>query len=352
VTSDHDPLTGDELSRAAQELSGALGRLVRRLRADAAGQGLSLPHASLLKRLEREGPATPAALARAELIRPQSLLTTVNALQEQGLVERTPHPTDGRQVLVELTDRGREQLRQRRELGENALALLMSRRLTPSEQHALSRTVGLLQRLGEDSTPYYGHPRSSEMPATALDERSALVLIDLQKRILALPTVHPADGVVQNAARLAEAFRAQGLPVVRVRVAWSQDGGDMPVGRTAVARPTTAPPADFEEFAAELGPLGDDIVITKRHWGAFTGTELDLQLRRRGVTQIVLGGIATSIGVESTARSAHEHSYHLTVVEDATTDVDLEAHAHSFNKIFPRLAETATTDEVLALLGR
>jgi nicotinamidase-related amidase len=274
----------------------------------------------------------------------------VNALQEQGFVSRGPHPTDGRQVLITLTDAGREQLRQRHQLSQDALAGLMARRLTPAEQHALSKTVGLLQRLGEDSTPYYIHPRSSDMPATALDERSALVLIDLQKRILAMPTAHPADGVLQNATRLAEAFRAKGLPVVRVRVAWSPDGGDMPVSRTALARPTTAPPADFAEFPDELGPIGDDIVITKRHWGAFTGTELDLQLRRRGVTQIVLGGIATSIGVESTARSAHEHSYHLTVVEDATTDVDIEAHAHTFGKIFPRIAETATTDEVLALL--
>jgi nicotinamidase-related amidase len=114
--------------------------------------------------------------------------------------------------------------------------------------------------------------------------------------------------------------------------------------------PAAAPPAEFAEFPDELGPLGDDIVITKRHWGAFTGTELDLQLRRRGVTQIVLAGISTSIGVESTARSAFEHSYHLTVVEDATTDLDADSHAHSFGKIFPRIAETAPTDQVLTLL--
>ncbi|WP_406175103.1 isochorismatase family protein [Streptomyces sp. NBC_00996] len=188
------------------------------------------------------------------------------------------------------------------------------------------------------------------MPATTLDERSALVLIDLQKGILALPTVHPSDAVLKNGARLAEAFRAHGLPVVRARVAWSPDGGDLPVGRADHPGPAAAPPAEFAEFPDELGPLGDDIVITKRHWGAFTGTELDLQLRRRGVTQIVLAGISTSIGVESTARSAFEHSYHLTVVEDATTDLDADSHAHSFGKIFPRIAETAPTDQVLTLL--
>ncbi|MEV5608820.1 isochorismatase family protein [Streptomyces sp. NPDC052225] len=195
------------------------------------------------------------------------------------------------------------------------------------------------------STPSTGTPH-------ALDERPALVLIDLQNGILGLPTVHPATDVLKNAARLADAFRAQGLPVVRVKVAWSPDGGDLPAGRSAAPGLTQAPPPEFSAFPDELGPLGDDIVITKRHWGAFTGTELDLQLRRRGVTQIVLGGISTSIGVESTARSAFELSYHLLVVEDATTDTDAASHAHTFGKIFPRIAELGTTEDVLELLAR
>jgi nicotinamidase-related amidase len=188
--------------------------------------------------------------------------------------------------------------------------------------------------------------------STPLDERPALVLIDLQNGILGLPTVHPAADVLKNGARLADAFRAKGLPVVRVRVTWSPDGGDLPVSRSEAPGLTQAPPAAFAEFPPELGPLGDDIVITKRHWGAFTGTELDLQLRRRGVTQIVLGGISTSIGVESTARSAFELSYHQVIVSDATTDTDAASHEHSFGKIFPRIAQLGTTDEVLELLGR
>ncbi|MGY0019639.1 isochorismatase family protein [Streptomyces sp. cg35] len=188
--------------------------------------------------------------------------------------------------------------------------------------------------------------------STPLDERTALVLIDLQNGILGLPTVHPSAEVLKNGARLADAFRAKGLPVVRVRVTWSPDGGDLPVSRAATPGLTQAPPAEFAEFPAELGPLGDDIVITKRHWGAFTGTELDLQLRRRGVTQIVLGGISSSIGVESTARSAFELSYHQVIVSDATTDTDAASHEHAFGKIFPRIAEIGTTDEVLELLGR
>lgn len=192
---------------------------------------------------------------------------------------------------------------------------------------------------------------STSNPIT-LDERPALVLIDLQNGILGLPTVHPSGDILKNATRLADAFRAKGLPVVRVRVTWSPDGGDLPVSRSVAPGPAQAPPAEFAEFPEDLGPLGDDIVITKRHWGAFTGTELDLQLRRRGVTQIVLGGISTSIGVESTARSAFELSYHQVIVEDATTDTDAASHEHSFGKIFPRIAELGSTEEVLGLLGK
>ncbi|GAX58220.1 MULTISPECIES: isochorismatase family protein [Streptomyces] len=188
------------------------------------------------------------------------------------------------------------------------------------------------------------------MSTPTIDERTALVLIDLQKGILALPTVVPSDRIMMQGMRLADAFHARNLPVVRVKVAWSADGGDLPSTRVAKPGPTTAPPAEFGEFPAEFLPESDDIVIVKRHWGAFTGTELDVQLRRRHITQIVLAGISTSIGVESTARSAWEHSYNLTLVEDATTDVDADSHTHSFNKIFPRIAEIATTDQIITAL--
>jgi len=85
---------------------------------------------------------------------------------------------------------------------------------------------------------------------------------------------------------------------------------------------------------------------------AVAGTDLDLQLRRRGVTQVVLAGIATSIGVESTVRAAHEHGHHVTLATDAMTDLDPEAHRSSIERIFPRLGESGTTDEVLELLAR
>ncbi|MFE2526774.1 isochorismatase family protein [Streptomyces sp. NPDC059382] len=182
-----------------------------------------------------------------------------------------------------------------------------------------------------------------------LDSATALVLVDLQNGILALPTTRPAPEVLKNGIALAEAFRARGLPVVLVRVAWSPDGGDLPVRRVDRPGPTSAPPASFSEIPTELAALGT-VVVTKRHWGAFTGTELDLQLRRRGVRRIVLAGISTSIGVESTARTAWEHSYELVFVEDATADTDPDAHAHTFGKIFPRIGRVSGTAEVIAAL--
>ncbi|RKT08013.1 nicotinamidase-related amidase [Streptomyces sp. 3211.6] len=187
------------------------------------------------------------------------------------------------------------------------------------------------------------------MSGLSLDRHTALVLIDLQQGILGLPTVTPADRILEQGIRLAEAFRARQLPVVLVRVAWSPDGGDLPSGRTERPGPAAAPPAAFSAFPPGLASDGD-IVITKRHWGAFTGTELDLQLRRRGITGIVLAGISTSIGVESTARSAWEHSYELTFAEDAITDTDADSHAHTFGKIFPRLGRIGTTDEIITAL--
>ena len=188
------------------------------------------------------------------------------------------------------------------------------------------------------------------MPPITIDKRSALVLIDLQKGILALPTLLSQDDIKNRAKRLAAAFRASALPVVRVKLAWSGDGGDLPPGRALIPGPESAPPAAYSEFPDDFPPQPGDIILVKRHWGAFTGTELDLQLRRRGVTQIVLAGISTSIGVESTARSAWENSYNLTFVEDATTDTDAASHTHTFTKIFPQLGEIATTEQIIDTL--
>jgi nicotinamidase-related amidase len=184
------------------------------------------------------------------------------------------------------------------------------------------------------------------MPAT-LDPATALILIDLQDGITALPTVDPSDQIVARGARLADAFRAHKKLVVATRVAFSPDGGDVVKTRTAANRGATPTP-DYGEFRSELKLGNGDIPITKRGWNAFYGTDLDLELRRRKITGIVLAGISTSIGVESAARAANERGYELTIVTDAVTDTARGAHLNSLEVIFPRIAELATTDDVVS----
>ncbi|WP_212915123.1 hydrolase [Streptomyces sp. TS71-3] len=191
------------------------------------------------------------------------------------------------------------------------------------------------------------------MALSTLDERTALVLIDLQNGIVGAPVApHSGADVVARSVELAEAFRAQGAPVVLVRVTHAADGSDAAPGRTEQARGAGAPPAGWDVIVDDLAGHDGDLRVTKRNWGAFYGTDLDLQLRRRGVTQIVLAGIATSIGVESTARAAHEHGYHVTLATDAMTDLNEDAHQNSIERIFPRLGETGTTAQILDLLAK
>ncbi|MER6981003.1 hydrolase [Streptomyces carpinensis] len=190
------------------------------------------------------------------------------------------------------------------------------------------------------------------MALTALDPRTALVVIDLQAGIVGAPTApHSGAEVLARTVELADAFRARDLPVVLVRVSFSPDFADVPPGRTESAHAGGQRPEGWDVIVPELAGRGD-VTVTKHNWGAFHGTDLDVQLRRRGVTQIVLTGIATSIGVESTARAAHEHGYHVTLATDAMSDLDADGHHNSVTRIFPRLGETGTTAEVLELLAK
>jgi nicotinamidase-related amidase len=176
---------------------------------------------------------------------------------------------------------------------------------------------------------------------------TALVLIDLQKGVLAMPVEpHAAATVYERSMKLAQRFRTAGSVVAQVRVSFSPDLRDAP--QAPVDKPSNyaALPPGWDEFPAPLA--ASDLIITKRHWGAFYGTELDLQLRRRGVRTIVLAGIATNIGVESTARSAAEHGYELVIPEDMCACVSAESHAFSFKHVLPRLARI-TTSEVVTL---
>jgi len=180
---------------------------------------------------------------------------------------------------------------------------------------------------------------------------TALVLIDLQQGILSYAKApRGAAAVLANAAPLADAFRAAKAPVVLVKVGFSADGGDMLKARVDAPNPPGAPPADWLDQPPELPSRPGDLHILKRQWGAFYGTELDLQLRRRGIKTIVLAGIATSVGVESTARNAWELGYDIVFAEDATSGPDAASHAHSFEKIFPRIGRVRRTAQVLAAL--
>ena len=168
---------------------------------------------------------------------------------------------------------------------------------------------------------------------------TALVLIDLQKGVLA-NTLAPITGqeLLARGRALAERFRAAKAPVVLVNVAFSADGADMLRQRVdqAPQLPAGGFPAGWSEFPPELLQPGD-LQITKRQWSAFHGTELDLQLRRRAIRTIVLGGVSTQIGVESTARQAYEHGYELLLVKDAMTSSVAEGHDMSMKHILPRL---------------
>jgi nicotinamidase-related amidase len=191
------------------------------------------------------------------------------------------------------------------------------------------------------------------VPVSELDPATtALVLVDLQQGITTLPVQpHSAEEVVANGARLAEAFRAVGGPVVTVRVATSPDGGDALATEVDEARPARQPSPGWSDIVPAIRD-DRDIVVTKKQWGAFYGTDLDLQLRRRHISTVVLGGIATNMGVESTARAGHEHGYHLVLVEDAMSGLSAEDHAFALTRIFPRIGRVASTSDVLAALRR
>jgi len=184
------------------------------------------------------------------------------------------------------------------------------------------------------------------MALTTLDPKTALIVIDLQKGIVAYPTAHPAAEIVKQASVLADAFRRHGLPIVLVNVT-----GGAP-GRTEQARNLGELPADWAELVPELNQQPTDHTVTKRTWGAFTHTGLDEHLKKLGITQVVIVGVATSIGVESTARYAHENGFNISFAIDAMTDMNVDAHTNSITRIFPRLGETGTTQEIIDLLDQ
>ncbi|HTJ59245.1 MAG TPA: isochorismatase family protein [Devosiaceae bacterium] len=181
------------------------------------------------------------------------------------------------------------------------------------------------------------------MPVTTLDPKTALIVLDLQEGIRAFAG-DAATPVFQTAGALTAAFRRHGLPVVLVNVDATAPG------RTETPRRAVNFPPEALKFVAELGQQPSDIVVTKKSWGAFPTTNIEWQLRNLGVTQVVLAGISTTSAVESTARQAYEAGFSVTIALDATMDMNAEAHAAATKFTFPRLGETGSCAEIIALL--
>ncbi len=188
----------------------------------------------------------------------------------------------------------------------------------------------------------------------SLDPKTtALVLVDVQNGTLAMPLApHDRGEVVAAAARLGRAFAAVGAPIIVVRVAFAADGSDRPQGSTDVPMilPEGGFPEGWADLAAEIEALPAVARITKRQWSAFHGTELDLQLRRRGLRNVVVGGIATNFGVESTVRDGWQAGYAMIVAEDACSSVGDGMHEFAVVRTLPRVSRVRTVDEIVAAL--
>jgi nicotinamidase-related amidase len=188
--------------------------------------------------------------------------------------------------------------------------------------------------------------------------RTALVAIDIMKRVFSWEShPHPVQEVVTRTARLADAFRRAGGFVVFVRVAFSSDEKDAldpvtdPPSPLLLPRALAQEPEDWSDILPELGSHPTDHLITKHQWGAFFGTDLDLQLRRRKIDTIVLCGISTNIGVETTAREAYQHGYNQIFATDAMNAYSDEEHQHTCTYILPRMGRIRSTDEIVAALS-
>ena len=181
---------------------------------------------------------------------------------------------------------------------------------------------------------------------------TAMVMVDLQKGIARGTAPHAADDVVARAAAIAAALRATGGTVIWVHVDNAEDGADRlkpitdgPGGRDRPKAP------DHADLMPGLNVQPSDVIVTKRGWGSFYGTDLDLQLRRRGIRTVILGGISTNIGVESTAREAFDHNYQLVLVEDAMTCRSADEHEHTLRTVYTKIGRVRSTADVLAALG-
>ena len=182
-------------------------------------------------------------------------------------------------------------------------------------------------------------------------QKTAIVVIDLQKGIAAIPTEpHPSKVVIENTAKILTEARKNNMTIFLVHVSPSPDTKDAlrPISETSFQMSGYNP--SWSEFVPELNIQPSDFLITKHQWGAFYGTELELQLRRRGIDTIILTGISTNFGVESTARFAYEFGFNQIFVSDAMAARSKEEHENTLKYIFPRLGLIRNTDEILEAL--
>ncbi len=311
----------------------------------------SITERTTLSYLSRESALYPSELAEINKIKKQSMSQVLNRLEGAKMIRRVISKEDKRKVAISLTALGKKMVEQSRYERDEWLAGAMQSVLQEKEMRILEAAIPLLEK----------DCKCVITMITAIDKNTALVVIDLQDGIVKMNMVHPATDIVRHSARLVAAFHEAGLPVVIVNVV----PFGAPSGKVRTQAPSGLPKdeaaqkqareameaAGFFTIVPELGAAPDDIYITKKTWNAFYDTSLDQELKKLGVTNIVLCGIATSIGVEGTARAAHEKGYNLTFAEDAMTDRLASAHDNSCTAIFPRIGEVGTTEAIIEQLG-
>ena len=182
-----------------------------------------------------------------------------------------------------------------------------------------------------------------------IPEKTAFISIDLQKGITSREMLpNKSKDVIKNAAKIVETARANGIFVVLVNVS-PFDGKDSlnPIVDNKPSWGNMTHSDDWSEIVPEMNQQKNDLKITKRQWGAFHGTELDLQLRRRGIDTIILCGISTNIGVETTSREAYQHGYNQIIAIDACSAMTEEEHVHTEKYIFSRIARIRKTEDIV-----
>jgi nicotinamidase-related amidase len=190
------------------------------------------------------------------------------------------------------------------------------------------------------------------VPTLELDPKTtAAIFIDLQHGIVSRPIQpYPASEILSRSSQLAAALRTAGGTAVYVRVDIA-DIAHPSIDAAPMSDPNGPPaPPIASQLVPENGHQPGDVFITKRQWGAFYGTNLEQQLRRRNIRTILLGGVATNMGVESTARAAHDQGYELIFAEDAMSTMSPEFHAFPIKNIFPRMGRVRTTEQILSAL--